>query len=245
MAAKIASDAGKPDGLIEVGEDRLFDFLWPMDVDRIPGLGRKTKVVLADIGIVTIGDLAKADADRLIKLLGKNGLYLWGLACGIDRRKVQPETVPCRSISNEITFGEDTAQTQKIEGAFLWLCDKVSRRMRRARLKAKTVTLKIRLAGFHTYTRTITLAAATNFTDTLYGQIKKLYDNSGKKKRVRLVGVKVSKFIPVDVRDFLFESRSDEKNEKLHQAIDKIREKFGDASICRAGSVKQKVERRK
>jgi nucleotidyltransferase/DNA polymerase involved in DNA repair len=236
MAAKIASDLGKPDGFLEVTEEKLLDFLWPLDVGRIWGLGKKTEAVLNDAGAKTIGDLARADVKELIDIFGKNGARLWQLANGIDDGAVQAET-EAKSISSEITFDKDTLDKDIIKGTLMSLCEKVSLRLREEGLKGRTVTLKIRLEDFHTYTRDMTLSEATNFADILYGHVKHLYENfDAKDKKVRLVGVKVSNLFTVTYKDSLFSEYANQKREEIHKAIDKIRGKFGDGLIHRASS---------
>ncbi|MDD5584281.1 MAG: DNA polymerase IV [Candidatus Omnitrophica bacterium] len=236
MAAKIASDLRKPDGLVEVTKEGLLDFLWPLPVEKIWGLGKKSKVAFAECGIKTIGDLARRDMRDIVSLFGKNGEYFWNLAWGRDDRLLQEEA-QAKSISNETTFERDTADTDTITGALLALCEKVSQRLRAQGLKARTVTLKVRLKGFDTYTRAVTLQKATNFADIINKETRRLYGNLNvSEKKIRLIGVKVSNFIPADVRDSLFVDTSDEKKEKIHDAIDKIKGKFGENIIHRAAS---------
>ncbi|MFH1578479.1 MAG: DNA polymerase IV [Candidatus Omnitrophota bacterium] len=235
MAAKIASDFNKPDGLVEITKDNLLDFLSPLDVDKIWGLGKKTKTVLNAMGIKTIGDLAKQDAKELTAIFGRNGFYFWKLANGIDERAIETSN-EAKSISKEITFDEDTSDRQKIESALLSLCEKVSDRLRLEGLKAKTISLKIRLEGFHTYTRSVTIYKATNFVNVIYREVKMLYANfKGSGKRIRLLGVKVLNLIPASFPDSLFKDDTERESEKLHKAVDKIRGKFGGKAIYRAG----------
>ena len=236
MAAKIASDIDKPDGLVEITPKGLLDFLWPLDVSKISGLGNKTKETLNNMGIITIGDLAKRNKKELAAMFGKNGIYAWELARGIDESNVEPK-IEAKSISNEITFENDTSDKQKIGGALLYLCDKVSTRLRKAGLKAKTITLKIRLEDFSTSIRAQTIQKGTNFVDDIYAGIDRLYCNfDKKKKKVRLLGVKVSSFVCCDFPDTIFVHNKDIRKENLHKAVDKIRDKFGDISIRRAAS---------
>ena len=236
MAAKIASDLENPDGFIEVTKEKLLDFLWPLDICKIWGLGKKTETVLNNMGIKTLGGLAKMDVRKLIDVFGKNGADLWQLANGIDKRVIQSET-EAKSISNEITFDKDILDEDMIEGVLASLCEKVSSRLREASLKGRTVTLKIRLEGFSTYTRAVTMPDATNFADILYKYVKQLYKNFDTKgKKVRLVGVKLSNLLPLKFQDSLFSRDTDKKREEVHKAIDKIKGKFGEGSIRRAGS---------
>ncbi|MDD5436420.1 MAG: DNA polymerase IV [Candidatus Omnitrophica bacterium] len=238
MAAKIASDLDKPDGLVEVARDGLQDFLRPLEVRRIWGLGKKCEDALRRLGIRTIGELADADPERLAALLGKAGSQFWRLAHGIDDSKVE-SAGEAKSISNEMTFDVDTIEDQKVEGVILSLCEKVSFRLRRHGLKARTLTLKIRLADFSTFTRAVTIGSATNFIDILYKEIRTLYKNFNKKtKKVRLVGVKASGFCPADFPDSLFKEAGDKRCEATHKALDRIKQRFGDDSIFIAGSKK-------
>ena len=233
MIAKIASDLDKPDGLLEVKKEKVLDFLWPLDIDKIWGLGPKSKQVLISFGIKKIADLAKKTPQELSDIFGKNGIYFWKLANGIDDREVHVEE-RAKSISNEFTFDKDTADGERINTTLMFLCEKVSQRMRAECLKTRTITLKIRLQDFSTFTRSITLHQATNFVDTIYKEIKKVYINFDKKgKRVRLLGVKTSNFIDGDFPDTIFCSDADRKLEDIHKAVDKIKEKFGNASIGR------------
>ncbi len=237
MAAKIASDLEKPDGMVEVAKEKILDFLWPLDVRRIWGLGQKSEEILAGMGIKTIGDLARADIKNLKNILGKNGEYFWQLANGVDERTVDAET-DAKSVSNETTFDLDTSDDVLVESALMALCEKVSARLRRDGLKCRTITLKIRLEGFFTYTRSLTVPEPTNFTDSLYKVIKDLYNNfSTRNKKVRLVGVRASNLASSDFQDSLFTEQGDKKLEAIHGAVDAIKGKFGEDSICRAKSM--------
>ncbi|MCQ9205806.1 MAG: DNA polymerase IV [Omnitrophica bacterium] len=237
MAAKIASDLDKPDGFIRVKQGELRTFLWPLGVEKLWGLGKKSTLLLNEIGIRTIGDLAKANPLHLEGQFGKHAKAWWESANGFDERQVETDD-RIKSVSNETTFDKDTKNKQKIEATLIGLSERVSLRLRRQCLKGKTITLKIRLEGFNTYTRAITLGKATNFCDMIYKVIKKLFYNFDlKNKGVRLVGVKVSNLIASDIRDSIFYDEKDEKKENIHKAIDKIKQEFGSGAICRAGSM--------
>jgi len=236
MAAKIASDLKKPDGAVEVTAGGLLDFLRPLDVRKIWGLGEKTEKALNEMGIRTIGDLACRDRDEVVSLFGQNGAHFWTLANGIDDREVTSDA-EAKSISNETTFEADLSDDDVIDGALMWLSERVSDRLRREGLKGRTITLKIRLTGFQTYTRASTLSESTNFFDVIYGKISEIYRGFDRKgKRVRLVGVKVSNLSGSGFRESLFADASDGRKEEIHKALDKIKGKFGDGAIYRAGS---------
>lgn len=238
MAAKIASDLKKPDGLVEVRPDGLKAFLAPLDISKLWGLGPKTAEVLRARGINTVGELAAADLGGLGGL-GSHGADLIDLARGLDPREVR-EDGETKSVGNEITFEKDTADEREIKESLLALADKVSSRLRAAGLKGRTVTLKLRLEGFETYTRARTLTLSTNYADVIAREVLELYSAFRKeRKKVRLLGVKVSGLMPAGEKESLFEEEGDARREKAHRAIDSIREKFGHGSIYRAGGKKE------
>ncbi|MFH0888240.1 MAG: DNA polymerase IV [Planctomycetota bacterium] len=254
MAAKIASESGKPDGMVEVRPERLQEFIRPLGIRKIWGLGEKTQIILNRIGINTIGQLADYSPEKLVRLLGANGYQIHQLAQGIDSGEVRART-EVKSISNEITFEKDTAERGVIDSTLMRLSEKVAGRLRHQRLKARTITLKIRLSGFETYTRALTLNEPTCFDDAVYQTIKKLatdFDYQGKK--IRLLGVKASNFSatpqqspdnfgsqPVQAELFSGAVQPiDVKKEKLHQAIDKLKERFGEDAIRRGTAIKSK-----
>lgn len=237
LAAKIASDLKKPDGLVEVKAAGLRAFLAPLDISRLWGLGPKTAEVLRSRGINTIGELAAAEADEL-RGLGAHGPELRRLALGDDPREVRAGG-EAKSVGNEVTFERDTADARELKESLVALADKVSSRLRAAGLKGRTVTLKVRLEGFETYTRARTLSLASNYADVLAGEALALFAAFDRgRKKVRLLGVKVSGLMPAEKKESLFEQEGDDRREKAHKAIEAIREKFGRSSIYRAGGKK-------
>ncbi len=235
LAAKIASDLKKPNGFVEVLEGEVGRFLEPLPVEKMWGIGKRGKKMLNDIGVNTIGDIAKSDSYTLYKYFGKNGLYFLELAKGIDQRPVEP-IEEIKSMSNEVTFENDSFDRAKVLSCLLGLSEKVSRRLREEGLKAKTMTLKIRLSGFRTHTFSKTITTATNFSDCIYAIAKSLFLGfySGS-KGVRLVGLKASRLLASEIKDTLFnDSVQIKKRERIHKAIDSINKKFGDKTIHRA-----------
>jgi len=237
MAAKIASDLKKPDGLVVVEAAGLRAFLSPLDISRLWGLGPKTAEALRARGINTVGELAAArDADLLA--LGRHGPELRLLALGEDPREVR-EDYDTKSVSNETTFDADTGDEREIRESLVALADKVSSRLREGGFKGRTITLKIRLEGFETYTRAKTLPLSTNYADVICKEALALYAAFARgRKKVRLLGVKVSGLMPAGEKESLFEEEGDDRREKAHKAIEAIREKFGRSSIYRAGGKK-------
>jgi nucleotidyltransferase/DNA polymerase involved in DNA repair len=234
MAAKIASDLRKPDGLVIVEKKELPAFLWPLDISHINGLGKKTAALLYAKGIRTIGDIAQQDCGAMVSLLGKSGAYFWELSRGIDNSEVASAD-EIKSVSNETTFEHDINDHNTISSTLMLLCEKVSRRLREGHIKGKTITLKVRLADFKTYTRAITRTAPTNFADVIFKEIHTLWITfEYKYARIRLLGVKASQLRPADAHDDLFSAAVDGKREKIHEVIDQIQTRFGDDAIGRA-----------
>ena len=234
MVAKIASDYCKPDGLLEIKEAKIFDFLWPLPIERLWGVGPKTKQTLNALGIKTIGDLAQGSLKTLKEYFGEEGQHLFNLANGIDLREVSGDE-DVKSVSHEHTFEADTSNLEEIDKVFLILSEKVSRRLRKYELKGRTLTVKIRLKGFKTYTRAYTFAERTNHLDIIYTKAKELFKKFYKPGyEIRLIGVRISNFDDFYVRDSLFEDEQVKRSEHVHTAVDKIKDKFGEQAIRRA-----------
>jgi len=190
--AKIASDLEKPDGLVICPEGKEREFLWPLETRYLWGAGKKTIEKLKALGYLKIGDIAKSSKSEFEKLFGKWGVQLWDLSNGIDERPVSDYSIR-KSISEEITFNKDIAEDSYIEYMIFEISDRLSRKMRGLKIKGKTVTLKIRLQGFETYTRSYTLKDSISDMKTLRLSALKLYRDFGRKgKKVRLIGIKVS-----------------------------------------------------
>jgi len=238
MCAKIASDLRKPDGFVTVPHGGEAAFLAPLDISKLWGLGPKTAAALRARGLNTIGELA-ACPEGSLAFLGRNGAGLKELAGGLDPRPVSPGG-EAKSVSNEITFDSDTGDEREIRESLVALCDKVSSRLRAAGQKGRTVGLKIRLEGFVTYTRARTIAPATNYADLIWREISALYAAFPRgRRKVRLLGVRVSGLMPASERESLFEEEGDARRERSHRAVEEIRRRFGRGSIYRAGGKKE------
>ncbi len=233
FVAKIASDLCKPDGLLEISQENLLDFLWPLPIEKLWGVGPKSKEAFNRMTIKTIGDLAHIDLAILYECFGENGKHLYDLANGIDERDVHVEE-DVKSVSHENTFETDTGDKDLLYETILDLSERVSRRLRKHGLKGKNITLKIRLAGFKTFTRAATLPERTSFTDIINKKSKELFDEFFKRgMKVRLLGVRVSHFEDLYVQESLFTDQKSERLEKIHKAVDTIKNKFGEDAIKR------------
>lgn len=192
LIAKVASDFQKPDGLTVVREEEAEVFLASLPVRKLLWVGRKTEAKVKELGINTIGDLAKYDASALTAMFGVMGWQMHLMALGIDRSEVE-ERVGVKSISHETTFEEDTANYSPVLQALASLCVDVQKEVESQRLVFKTVTLKIRYENFETHTRSKTLPFLTNRLYDLEKTEKELlvvYLHNNRK--VRLIGVRVS-----------------------------------------------------
>ncbi|MFA6636756.1 MAG: DNA polymerase IV [Candidatus Omnitrophota bacterium] len=234
-AAKIASDIGKPDGFVYIPREKTLDFLHPLDVRKLWGVGEKTAGILTKMNIRTIGDLAAYPCEKLRETFGESGMHIKDLASGIDPRPVSPPG-EALSVSNEHTFPEDTSDINSIMDSLMHLAEKVSRRLRQHQVKGRTISLKIRFSDFTTNTRSITSFPPTDLEDEIYGKILRLFDEFLKnKKAVRLIGVKASNLVRSGEINDLFEDLSSkgEKRRNIQNALDLILDKYGEGSIRR------------
>jgi len=192
MVAKIASDYKKPYGLTLVKPENVKDFLFPLDVRKIPGVGPKTERALKELGIETIRDLASADPEKLTRFFGVWGARLHELANGIDNRDVIEE-YETKSIGRDTTFEKDLDDRDQIHNILDELAEEVHADVIANGLKFKTITVRIRYQHFDTYTRSKSLLFSTNDLDILRNNAKRLVDPFLRgNKKVRLVGVRVS-----------------------------------------------------
>lgn len=204
LVAKVASDFQKPDGLTIVKEAEVEKFLEPLPVRKLLWVGRKTEVKLKELGVNTIGDLARYDPTALSSMFGVIGLQMHLMAKGIDRSEVE-ERIGVKSVSHETTFEEDTADSTVIFQALDALCEEVLKEAVNQHLLFKTVTVKIRYQGFETHTRSKTLPFLTNRLRDLQKAVNELlFSNLCKDRKVRLIGVRVSSLVSGEKQRTLF-----------------------------------------
>ncbi len=240
--AKIASDLEKPDGLVVVPADGVAEFLAPLAVERMWGIGPRGARALHGIGIETFADLARAPVERLRPLFGAYAYRLRALATGQDTRPVVTERAP-KSVGHETTFREDVSDEDVLHSTLVWLTDRVSARLRRHGLKARCVTLKVRYRPFRTITRRTTLEAPTCATGPLLETVFRLYAEKTPRRAppVRLLGVSTSGF---SAQAVLFDEQA--RQEAVDRAVDEVRERFGTAAVRRASVIEEgsQAERR-
>ncbi|NLW56808.1 MAG: DNA polymerase IV [Firmicutes bacterium] len=232
--AKVASDLQKPKGFVRVkaGEERSF--LAPLPITKLWGVGPKTAARLKQMGLQTIGDLQKRSEEELRRKIGESGEQLHRLALGIDNRPVLPEE-EVKSVGHEITLPADTDNRDYLEVVLLGLCEQVARRLRRQGLVGRVITLKIRDTDFQTITRRTTLYQPTAFEEVIYQTAHRLAEeNQWGKKPVRLIGVTVSGLQQSDTGQApLFIEQEQKDLRRLHQTLDRIKDRFGEKAIMR------------
>lgn len=238
--AKLASDMDKPDGLTIIEREGIPQAIAGLAISRMWGVGPVTEKKLLGMGVKTFGDLQSLPIDELIKQFGSLGAKLHHLSHGDDSRCVTPEQ-SVKSISQEVTFDEDISDAEKVRDVLLKQVEKVSVRLRKAQLHARTITIKIRYGDFQTITRSMTLNEPSDQTDRLWREAKNLFDKwaNSNFKPVRLIGMGVSQpSSPGGLSEQmgLFSKPENERSKRLDATTDAIRNKFGLNAIHRGTS---------
>ena len=241
FVAKLASTYAKPDGLLVVPVDQVLEFLHPLPVNALWGVGSKTEEKLVELGLKKISDIAQLPVKTLIKILGEAaGEHLHDLAWGRDEREVVVYE-PDKSIGHEHTFDVDVFKPTEIEAEILRLSDLVASRLRSRELVGRTISVKLRFNDFSTITRSQTIKGYTNTTQEINSIAKGLYQKLGlQRARIRLVGVRVEGLhssVGAAIQPAL--DAPEHGWPQADQAIDKARERFGDQAVKPARLVSQ------
>ena len=251
LVAKIASDMNKPDGLTVVPRGKEQEFLEPLQVGRLWGVGETTRSALAEMGVQKIGDLAGIPEEAVVRKLGKHGAHLHRLAHGIDDREVEPER-EIKSMGREETFDEDLLEILALRRQLLDIATRTAARLRSHGLKGRTVTLKVKYSDFRLVTREVTLPLGIDDGGEIFRQALTLLEKTeAGKKSVRLLGIYLSHFGGEPGRDegsgqiSLFGHRPQPgvpapraprvrdpvRTAKLNEAVDRIRGKYGEKGV--------------
>jgi DNA polymerase-4 len=238
FVAKLASVHCKPDGLLVIPADRVLEFLHPLPVSALWGVGERTGAVLARLGLRTVADLAKTPLPALERELGKaSAAHLHALAWGRDARRVETG-VQEKSVGAEETFAADIDDPERIRREMLRLAGRTAHALRRSGYTARTISVKLRRADFKTITRSRTLAQPTDVAQQIYSTACDLYDASGLRGvRLRLVGVRATGLALATGSGTQLElgERADAWRD-AENAMDKITGRFG-ADALRPGSL--------
>jgi DNA polymerase-4 len=239
FVAKLASAHCKPDGLLVVPSDGVVDFLHPLPVGTLWGVGAKTEQVLTQLGLHTVGDIAHTPLATLQRALGVGtGSHLSALSWGRDDRRVVP-LEPDKSIGAEETFSVDVDDPAVIARELLRLSERTAARLRASRQAGRTVSIKVRFADFTTITRSRTLPEVTDTGRTVYETALGLYQALGlERARLRLVGVRVEGVVPAagQPQQLLLGARESGWRE-AEQAVDRASLRFGAGAVRPAALV--------
>jgi len=237
LVAKIASDLDKPDGLVVVREGEVVNFLEPLEISRLWGVGAVGQAKLERMGIRTFGDVRRLEVKTLRSLFGALGESLHNRCRGIDDRPVVTDR-RAKSIGHERTFGENLTTLHQCHAQVVDLAERVAWRLRRASRAAGTITLKVRNGEFRTITRNRTLAEPTCESAAIVREATVLLDAWAKKsfEPVRLLGVSTS-HLGTPEGPGLFDAAEHKKASRVDEAADAIRNRFGDGAIGRASSL--------
>ncbi|HWL64428.1 MAG TPA: DNA polymerase IV [Actinomycetota bacterium] len=230
--AKLASAAGKPDGLLVVPPDRIFEFLHPLPIGALWGVGPATGEALRKLGLKTVADVAALPRRTLEKAVGESlGAHLHHLANGRDDRSVVTHE-PAKSVGNEETFSHDLDSSEEILTEILRLSDRTAERLRSHGLCGRTVTIKVRYANFSTITRSKTLGFEIDTAPEIFevaGDLFMRLDRVG--QRIRLIGVSLAGLAPGPPRRQLGLLEGMPRWDEASKAVDSIRHRFGRGAV--------------
>ena len=249
LVSKVSSDQAKPNGVLHILPGQEARFLAPLEVRKIPGVGKKTEAALHRLGIRLVGDLASLDEPFLASHFGKWGLALAGKARGTDAggwfdSAIGVEEDP-KSISHENTFSQDVADPERLETTLLKLSEMVAKRLREQRLYSRTIQLKLRYQDFSTFTRACSLDHATQLDREVAGAVIRLFRETWDKKTpVRLLGVHAGGLQSVEGQMNLLEEAGTARLRSAFRSVDHIRNRFGGASISLAKTLHAGIRER-
>lgn len=241
LLAKMASDFEKPNKVHTLFKEEIEKKMWVLPAQELFMVGRKSIGKLQQLGIKTIGDIARTDKNMLIKKFGKHGRLMWDYANGIDKSEVIYEQELPKGIGNSITLPEDIYNINKLNEILLALTEQVAFRLRKYNLLAGVVNVQIRTKDFANFSHQKKLDIPTDITKEIYATAKELLQSLHKNRPVRLIGIRVDKLSSKDERQIsLFEMPENKKQENLDKAIDEIKKKYGYEMVTRAGEMKVK-----
>ena len=231
LISKMGTGEAKPNGTKEIPQGKEKNFIFPLSVRKIPGVGKETYKRLSFMGVRTIKILSEVPALLLEREFGKAGQALWQKANAIDRTPVVPYSEQ-KSMSKERTFMEDSLDIRMIKNLLLKMVDQLAFDLRAAQKLTACITIKIRYADFNTYTRQKRIAYTANDT-VLFQYAKEIFDSLYERRQlIRLIGVKFSRLVHGNYQISLFDDT--EKAISLLEQKDRIRRRFGSGSIMRA-----------
>jgi DNA polymerase-4 len=242
--AKIASDLKKPRGFSVIGRAETVEFLEAKPVGTIFGVGAAMQNRLSKDGIRLIGDLQRRTEEELARAYGAQGVRLSRLSRGLDDRTVSPDR-PAKSVSSETTFNEDISDPDELARILWRLSETVSRRLKKAGLSGRTITLKLKTAGFRTLTRSHTTGAPTQLADRIFEDGERMLRDVADGTEFRLIGIGVSEF-GADAPDTLTDliDPRPARRAAAERAVDAVRDKFGRDAVQRGIGFRSRPDKR-
>jgi DNA polymerase-4 len=232
--SKMATNEAKPNGFLEIPHGKEKDFLWPLGIEKINGVGKQTEQVLKSCGIYTIEDIAKTPIELMERYAGKWGESLWHKAHGVGSTEISTDWEQ-KSMSHENTFDTDHTDLEFLSKELVRLTEKTAYALREDEKLTGCVTVKVRYSNFETTSRQETVDY-TALDDVLIEKVKDLFNKSWQKNRpVRLLGVRFSQMIPFTMQMSLFDKNAEKLN--LYKAVDEIKNQFGSTLISKAASI--------
>lgn len=244
LLAKMASDFEKPNKIHTLFEDEIETKMWPLPCSELFMLGRKTVPKLLNMQIKTIGDIAKADKNLLIKNFGKHGQIMWEYANGIDYSEVNNKVELPKSVGNSVTLPRDLGTIEELTPMIVALCEKVSFRLRKYHLLANVVNVQLRTKDFVDYSHQKRLQNTTSNTKEILRLAKEILQDMYRGEPIRLIGVRVDDLEPEEELQLSLFS-IDQKQNNLDKALDEIMNKYGIGSITRAGKLNIELQYKK
>ena len=240
FVAKLATNFAKPDGLHVVPADKVIEFLHPLPIGALWGVGEKTAEQLSRLGLANVSDIANTPVKTLARVIGQAAAeHLSELAWGRDPRIVTPNQAE-KSIGAERTFESDMDDPEEILAQILDLSNKVAKRLRAANYFSRTITIKVRFADFTSVTRSKSLPSSTDLATDIYATSKSLFEAMNlQRARIRLVGVRATGLVPTSESSVQLEfSDRDSGWREAEEAIDQVSLKFGNSAVKPARLIK-------
>jgi DNA polymerase-4 len=240
FVAKLATNFAKPDGLHVVSADKVIEFLHPLPIGALWGVGEKTAEQLSRLGLVNVSDIANTPVKTLARVIGQAAAeHLYELSWGRDPRTVTPNQAE-KSIGAERTFESDLDDPEEILAQILDLSNKVAKRLRAANYFSRTITIKVRFADFTSVTRSKSLPSSTDLATDIYATSKSLFEAMNlQRARIRLVGVRATGLVPTSESSVQLEfSNRDSGWREAEEAIDQVAIKFGNSAVKPARLIK-------
>ena len=244
LCAKMASDFEKPNKVHTLFENEIESKMWPLPIEELFMVGKKTSEKLKKMGYVTIGDVAHASPEILTKEFKSMGIDIWNHANGIDDSVVDSNEYVNKSISVSWTLDHDSDDIEYIKRVLLREVDEVGRNLRRQKLYANVIAITIKTYDFVSFSKQVSLDSPVNSNEDIYDTVIKILYKIWNFEKIRNIGIRLSNFTENKIiqTDLFTQSKSNENDEKFQNAIDKIKDKYGSDIINPASLIDKELE---